>query len=225
MSIGAVTTEMDGRRQPVNVPGAAVWATDGDQQRAGIIPVRFATEHHRGVGRGCGHGIAFRGRLVPGRGVFEVTVAPATAGVDTVSLPHPAGKFLTAPPESALPPDVSIGDGSAEPCPPERDQVPIPPPDRTTALSPPVTDQFGLGTFIVGDDPQGAPDSRLTGIGAVGHPGTIIPGYQTLLLVIPRGREALTGAGGTPVTGIGYAPTCFPNQAGTDTVLLASSKT
>ena len=38
-----------------------------------------------------------------------------------------------------MPPDVSIGDGSVEPCPPERDQVPIPPlaaPDRSDGAVP-----------------------------------------------------------------------------------------
>ena len=48
MPVGAVPTDPDGRRQAVHVPVAAVWAPDGDQHRAGIVPVREAVEHHRG---------------------------------------------------------------------------------------------------------------------------------------------------------------------------------
>ena len=73
-------------------------------------------------------------------------------------------------------------------------------PDWTAAMSTPITEQYGLGTFIVGDGPQGAPDARLTGIGAIGHPGLVFPGYQALLLVIPDDQlsvSVLTIAPGT----------------------------
>lgn len=59
-------------------------------------------------------------------------------------------------------------------------------PEGTTEMRTPVTDQYGLGTFIVGDGRQGDLDSRLGGIGAIGHPGFLIPGYQALLLVVPH---------------------------------------
>ena len=49
MPKGAVLTDPDGRREAVNVPVAAVGAPDGDLHRAGIVPVREAVEHHRGV--------------------------------------------------------------------------------------------------------------------------------------------------------------------------------
>jgi hypothetical protein len=49
----------------------------------------------------------------------------------------------------------------------------------------PVTDRYGLGTFLVGDGPQGDLDFRLGGIGAIGHPGFVIPGYQALPFVVP----------------------------------------
>ncbi|MGB8385060.1 MAG: serine hydrolase, partial [Dermatophilaceae bacterium] len=58
---------------------------------------------------------------------------------------------------------------------------------ETTAVSSPVTDGYGLGTLIVGDGgPQALPDYRLGGIGAIGHPGLIVPGYQATLLVVPH---------------------------------------
>ena len=60
-------------------------------------------------------------------------------------------------------------------------------PAGTTALSTPVTDGYGLGTLIVGDGgPQALPDYRLGGIGAIGHPGLFVPGYQATLLVVPH---------------------------------------
>ena len=53
-------------------------------------------------------------------------------------------------------------------------------------MSTPVTDRYGLGTLVVGDDPPGDLDYRLGGIGAIGHAGFLIPGYQALLLVVPH---------------------------------------
>ena len=50
----------------------------------------------------------------------------------------------------------------------------------------PVTDRYGLGTFLVGDGPQGDLDFRLGGIGAIGHPGFVIPGYHALPFVVPH---------------------------------------
>ena len=55
MPKGAVPTDPDGRREAVNVPVAAVRAPDGDLHRAGIVPVREAVEHHRGVGGSYRH--------------------------------------------------------------------------------------------------------------------------------------------------------------------------
>ncbi|HEY5149536.1 MAG TPA: serine hydrolase, partial [Mycobacterium sp.] len=59
-------------------------------------------------------------------------------------------------------------------------------PEGSTAMSTPVTERYGLGTFIVGNGPNGDLDYRLGGIGAIGHPGFLIPGYQALLLVVPH---------------------------------------
>ena len=55
MPKGAVPTDPDGRREAVNMPVAAVRASDGDLHRAGIVPVREAVEHHRGVGGSYRH--------------------------------------------------------------------------------------------------------------------------------------------------------------------------
>ena len=59
-------------------------------------------------------------------------------------------------------------------------------PERTAEMSTPVTDRYGLGSLVVGDDPPGDLDYRLGGIGAIGHAGFLIPGYQALLLVVPH---------------------------------------
>jgi len=60
-------------------------------------------------------------------------------------------------------------------------------PAATTALSTPVTDGYGLGTSIIGDGGQQAlPDYRLGGIGAIGHTGLVVPGYQSFLLAVPH---------------------------------------
>ncbi len=61
-------------------------------------------------------------------------------------------------------------------------------PEWTATMSIPVTERYGLGTFIVGDGRQGDLDFRLSGIGAIGHRGFLIPGYQALLLVVPHDR-------------------------------------
>jgi hypothetical protein len=61
-------------------------------------------------------------------------------------------------------------------------------PEWTATMSTPVAERYGLGTFIVGDGRQGDLDFRLGGIGAIGHPGFLIPGYQALLLIVPDGR-------------------------------------
>ena len=55
MPKGAVQTDPDGRREAVNVPVAAMGAPDGDLHRAGMVPVREAVEHHRGVGGSSRH--------------------------------------------------------------------------------------------------------------------------------------------------------------------------
>jgi CubicO group peptidase (beta-lactamase class C family) len=61
-------------------------------------------------------------------------------------------------------------------------------PERTIEMRTPVTDRYGLGTLIVGDGQQNDLDFRLGGLGAIGHPGFLIPGYQALLLVVPDDR-------------------------------------
>jgi hypothetical protein len=55
MPKGAVPTDPGGRREAVNVPVTAVRAPDGDLHRAGIVPVREAVEHHRGMGGSYRH--------------------------------------------------------------------------------------------------------------------------------------------------------------------------
>jgi hypothetical protein len=70
MPKGAVPTDPDGRREAVNVPVAAVRAPDGDQHRAGIVPVREAVEHHRGVGGSYRH----RDRLSGSTGKYTIVV-------------------------------------------------------------------------------------------------------------------------------------------------------
>ena len=66
-------------------------------------------------------------------------------------------------------------------------------PAGTTAMSTPVTDGYGLGTLIVDDGgPQALPDYRLGGIGAIGHPGLLVPGYQATLLVVPHNQISVS---------------------------------
>ena len=72
MPKGAVPTDPDGCREAVNVPVAAVRAPDGDQHRAGIVPVRETVEHHRGVSGSYRHRDRLSGsvdaRGLPSRG-------------------------------------------------------------------------------------------------------------------------------------------------------------
>ena len=61
--------------------------------------------------------------------------------------------------------------------------------DLTAELSDPVTPGYGLGTLHLDSAPVRpasgpAQDSQLTGLGAIGHDGSI-PGYSSTLLVAP----------------------------------------
>ena len=63
-------------------------------------------------------------------------------------------------------------------------------PERTIEIAPPSPIGTDSALSSSGTD-GGVLDLRLAGIGAIGHPGFLIPGYQTLLLVVPDDRLAV----------------------------------
>ena len=96
MPKGAVPTDPDGRREAVNVPVAAMGAPDGDLHRAGMVPVREAVEHHRGVGGSSRHRDRLSGSRDARSGAPRRQVAPRTSARSRT--PPPPGV-----PPSALP--------------------------------------------------------------------------------------------------------------------------
>ena len=95
MPKGAVLTDPDGRREAVNVPVAAMGAPDGDLHRAGMVPVREAVEHHRGVGGSSRHRDRLSGSRDARSGAPRRQVAPRTSARSRTP-PPPGGTAVGA---------------------------------------------------------------------------------------------------------------------------------